>query len=184
MTVELNKTTKPRTKKITLKSLEKKFNEVSKMQSYLIDTETNEAIKYYEKFDNKKIEELFKELTEALKHDEENELHFFIEDEMSIQYILFLVIKKFTDLGDIIPNDLSNQIPIFEKLVSIGLYEKILNEVLDPSEVSRVLDKFVDFTSLVPKLVELGDKAKNDMLDTVESDVIKNKLKQVADVDA
>ena len=98
-----------------------------------------------------------KEAYSNLEYDEKHKLNFFKNDEIFIQYIFFLTIKHMTNLQDEIPPTLDKQIHIFNQLIAIGLFEEMFNNVFDPNEVSKILERFGTFASLATQIAELED---------------------------
>lgn len=181
MTTEPIKSTqpkKPRAKKLSLKVLEKNYNEINTYSTHVIDEKQNITIKYYRIFDNAKIELLIKEASVNLEYDTQNKIGFFKEDERMIQYLLFLTIRYFTELYNEIPATLEEQLPIFNQLISTGVFEEIINNAFDPNETGRVIERFTSFISLVSQVAELESETRLRASESVQHPLMKKKLEE------
>lgn len=170
-----SKPVKPRQKTLNLKNLEKQFNDLNKRTTFVVDEETNTVIKYNEKFDEVKIQELFKTAYEHLIHVEENDLNFLKTDEEFIQYIQFLTILKFSNLGDEISYDFETCVNVMDWVVSTGLFHLFYQELFDGNEVIKILDRLEEYMKAVNEVYQLEKKTKKEMLEKVENEEILNR---------
>jgi len=164
--------TKPkqvRQKPISLAQIKKQQKEINTMSTYVLDSETNTVLKYYEKFDNLLIEELLTELHENVLFADKHNIDFFNDESIFLKYVYFLLIKKFTHLGKDIPDTLPEQIPVISTLISTGLFETIFEHCFDPEEVARVIEKFQQFTILAEQLISLNQFAKQELEEKVDN---------------
>lgn len=170
---------KPRTKKFGLKSVEKQFKAINTYSNYEVTVNgTKETIKYFRIFDNDKIDELLKEAAQNLDYDTEHKIGFFVEDGRLFHYLLFLTIRYFTELYDEIPSKLDEQIPLFHQFKSTGLYEDLINNMFDPEETGRVIERFTEFIMLTEKVAEIEAQTRQKALQTVQHPQMKKKLEE------
>lgn len=171
------KITKPRVKPITLKNIQKQQKKINQWTTYVLDEKTNTVLKYYEVFDNHKIEELLTEAYEKIQYAEANDIELFTDDSRFMQFIYFLLIKHFTHLGDQIPDNLEGQIQAMDSLVSTGLFEEIFNNILDSNEVLRVVERFQEFQALVIQMGNVLLDAQKELDEKVVNKEIFNTIK-------
>lgn len=170
---------KPRQKQIKLSHIAKQYSDVNKMSTHILNEEENITIKYFDKFDEKRIQNVMKEANSSLLQDKEQNLNFFKnDDEVFIQYVLFLVIKHFTNLEKEIPDSLAEQINIFNQIISIGLFEEMFNEVFPPDQVSIVLERIGNFAQLSQQIAETETETRLKAIETVQHPVVKKKLQE------
>ena len=165
-----------RKKKVSLKDIEKQYKSVTTLSTHVINKEENIVIQYYKVFDNTRIEAIMKEAYSNIEYDEKHKLNFFINDEIFIQYIFFLTIKHMTNLHDEIPSTLDKQINIFNQLIAIGLFEEMFNNVFDPNEVSKILERFGSFASMATQIAELENDTRSKANQTVIHPLMQKKL--------
>jgi hypothetical protein len=150
---------KPRAKTIGLKAIEKQYKDINKMESFTLDEEQNLQIKYYAVFPESKIQELLVEANNSLTYVSENELDFFNDNEEFIKYIYFLIIRKFTSLESEIPeNDFPAHVNIMNQIIDVGLFNKIFDEILDQSEVFRIVERLQQFVEMTARISEMTQK--------------------------
>lgn len=169
---------KPRQKPLKLKDIQKTYAKMNTYKTHILNEEDNTVIKYYEIFDNKKIEELLKQLFNSLQFDNEHKINFFNEDEKLIQYVMFLILKNFTNLDKEIPEELDAQIPIFNQIISVGLFEEMFNNVFPPEQVSIVLERIGTFANLANQAALIQSEIRQNISESVQSPVIKKKLEE------
>lgn len=149
---------KPRQKQIKLSHIESQHKQINKMNTYTLDEEKNLVIKYYSIFPESKIEELLKELNEAILYTEENKLSFFKTDEQFYKYLHLLIIRKMTSLESEIPKDFSSQVSIMTQIIDIGLFRTLFDEVIDGNEVLKVIERVEEMVTNVAKIAEATQK--------------------------
>lgn len=165
---------KPRQKSLTLKGVEKQYKELSKLSTFVIDPETNLVIKYYEKFDEIKIQELLQFAYEHLTYAQENKLDFFSSDGKFLEYIHYLIIMKFSNLGDDQPTDFESHKSIRDQIISTGLFNLFFESIFDGNEVIKIIERFEQFTSLVNQIANLEESSRNEVLSSVRNKEILN----------
>lgn len=168
------KQAKPRQKNLTLKTVEKQFKQLSKLSTYVINPDENLVVKYYEKFDEIKIQELLQTAYEHLSYVEENNLTFFTSDEQFLQYVHYLMIMKFSSLGDDQPTDFEPQVSIMNQIVSTGIFNLFYQSIFDGDEVMKVLERFEQFQTLVDKIVDLEASTREQIKSSVQNKEILN----------
>lgn len=150
---------KPRAKQIKLSHIESQQKSINRMETFILDEEQNLQIKYYPVFPETKIQEVLKEAYESITYVSENELSFFNEDSEFIKYVYFLIIRRMTSLEEEIPeNDFPAHVTIMNQIIDIGLFNRIFEDVLDQSEVFRVIEKLQQFVELTAKIDEIQRK--------------------------
>jgi len=163
-------------KPINFNDIEKKYAKVNSYETYVVDVETNSVIKYNPLFDKKKIQALKVELFEKLKYSKEQEINFLENDFEFYNYIYFLTIKYFTHFKDMIADDFETQIIQMEKLVSTGLFELILIDVLPEDEMQKVFDAVLDAIELAERAVAIEEQFKLDMKKKTSNPVVRERL--------
>jgi len=138
---------------IKLSELKKEYSKLNVMSTYKIE-DTDKIVKFYQRFDVKKIEELIKELYQDISYAKEKDIDFFNNDEEFIKYELFLIIKHFSHFKDEIGETFEEKIEAFNVLISTGLYDLFFDEIFEPSEVYEVLNKVGQVTENAMKLAD------------------------------
>lgn len=165
-----------RQKLINLKDIEKQFKQVNTFETYPLNDKDNSVIKFNPLFDHQIIEDLKNELFEKIKYSQEKKLGFLESDHEFFNYMYFLIIKYFTHFKDIISDDLETQIIQMEKMVSIGLFELIIKDVLPQEEVQLVFDVILDTIDSVEKLDAIEEQHKLNLAKEVKNPVIKKRV--------
>jgi hypothetical protein len=171
-----NQPKKKRQSNISLKSIQAKQKTINTYSTYLYDEESNTVIRYYEKFNPATTEKILKHAYENLLYAEKNNIDVFKNDISFLQYIYFLIVKFYSKLGNDLSDNLEEQIPQFISLIETGLFELFFSELFDPEEVLTVVDKIKSFMEITAQLAELDEQTRNQILESVESPVIKKKL--------
>lgn len=79
---------------------------------------------FYPKFSKRKITILISELADTIEYVQQNKLDFFQNDHELNNYILFLIIKHFTDLQtELKDKPIETHFATMNQLVDIGWYE-------------------------------------------------------------
>lgn len=176
---------KPRQKNISLKSVQKHHNEINTYSTFTINEDTNEVIKYYKEFDQKKIQALLTEAYEKLTYvHSDDEIEYFTNDEEFISFISYLTIKYFTHFYDELKDStFEDDIAAMNALISTGLYKTILNDILDGNEIVKVLETMNEFIEVASLAIEAETVSREQILSSVDSDFIKNKLETNSGLD-
>lgn len=163
---------------ITIKKNAEQKKKMNQLSTYILDTDhetnTNTIIKYYAEFDFKQIESLLEEAYTNVKYNEEENLGFFSTEMEFVSYVMWLISVRFTNLSKDVPTTLPEQIPIFLDMVSTGLLSRIHEEVLDSSEVYKIIDKLNQFTEIAARIADLEESTRNEILSTVQNKEILN----------
>lgn len=166
-------TKKMKNTSMTIKKNKAHKNRMDRMETYVLEADvennTNIIIKYYKEFNHNKINALLEEAYENLELDKKDNLGFFTDDAVFINYVMWLVAVRFTSLSKDVPKDLAEQVVIMSDMVSTGLLERIHNEVLDQAEVFKVIEKINSLT----KLAEDINKESQEIFEQLEN-VIEN----------
>lgn len=114
---------------------------------------TNKITLYYAKaLPQRKVDELFKELLNSVKFDAEHNIKFFSDDENVNKYLLYLIVKYFTNLEEaLVGQDLYVNIDTFNQLYDKGFLSKVL-VTLDEDEVGKVQEAYANLTRHVAKV--------------------------------
>lgn len=158
MTKENKKVTKTRNKKLTLNKIKKEYKKINTMSIFEHDPINKVNIKYYEVFPEDKIEELLVHSYETLEYIEKEKLEPFKTDGDFYKYIGFLIIKFFTELNNEIPNDFPSQIAILNQMISTGVYRKLMNDMFDVNEITKVYDRIAETSEKVIQLNQMVEK--------------------------
>lgn len=171
-------TKKMKNTSMTIKKNRTKKNRMDKMETYVLETDvennTNTVIKYYKLFNHNKINDLLKEAHENLELDKKEDLGFFTDDAVFINYVMWLVAVRFTSLSKDVPKDLKEQASIMEDMVGTGLLERIHDEVLDQSEVFKVVERINKLAQLTGDIERQSKEIFEQLEDTVENPEIFN----------
>lgn len=154
------KQSKPRQKQIKLSHIQKQHKQINKMETYVLDEEQNLIIKYYPIFPENKIEELLKELHEAILYCESENLDFFKSDDQLYKYLYLLITRKMTSLESEIPKDFPSQISILSQMIDIGLIRTLFDSVIDGNEVTEV---FARVDEMITNLVKIAEATQKEM---------------------
>ncbi len=148
---------------LKLAEVKKRVQELHKKQKFYLDKENDEFIYYYPKFSEKKINELLDELLITIKYCQENKLDKLNDDDRTLQYLQFLIIKHFTSLKEELDNkSFDIHFETKESLEETGLYRIFLDHMFDPSEVHDVLDRFNDIIKLGADILNELEKESED----------------------
>lgn len=167
MTNKTNKSTPKRQnkKQLSLTAISKSAKNINTLKEHIWDVETNTVIRYYERFDNNKIEELLNELYEDISYADSEGLKFFQDDSNMMKYLSILIVKFFTHLNKTIPKEFEKKIAYMNEMLTIGLVEELFDKCFIDSEVYKVFSKVIETANLNEKLVNLeletGAKMKN-----------------------
>ncbi|WP_338653349.1 hypothetical protein [Lysinibacillus sp. Y5S-8] len=149
--------------KLTLTDIRKNVEELNKKQKFYIDKDQGKFIYYYPKFSKRKITILINELSHTMSYVEQHKLDFFKNDGELNNYILFLIIKHFTDLqAELKDKSIETHFAIMNELVDIGWYELFLIEMFTPHEISNVLDELSKRLNLSIKYLTLEKELKGE----------------------
>ncbi|MEK4025517.1 hypothetical protein [Sporosarcina sp. FSL W7-1283] len=160
---------KPRAKTLNMKMIDKQFNDLSKLTTYTLDPKENLVVKYYEKFDEVKIQELLQLAYKHLEYVREKELPYFQSDDEFMIFVQYLIIYKFATVVDEESEDFEPHINIMNKLISTGLYRVFLEDIFDPNEVMKVLDRLKEFQNLIEKIGALTFETQKELESTLQN---------------
>lgn len=172
MSEKVKSPTRPRQKVLKLSNLEKQAKKLNVLTPFVINSETNEIVKYYEEFDELKIQELLVELNTHIQYDQENNIGYFEDNQKVIEYLNYLVIKFFSHFHDEIGSQFETNIVAFETLVRLGLFHKFHNEIFTPEQVAKVFDRFYERIELASKVIELDEADKQKLANLQNKDII------------
>lgn len=163
---------------MTIKKNRAHKNRIDKMDTYVLETDvesnTNTVIRYYKEFNHNKINDLLEEAYENLELDKREDLGFFTDDAVFINYVMWLVAVRFTSLSKDVSKDLKEQAPIMDEMVATGLLETIHDEVLDQSEVFKVIDRINKLAQITGDIERKSKEIFESLEDTVENPEIFN----------
>ena len=172
MSEKVKSPTKPRQKVLKLSNLEKQAKKLNVLTPFVINSETNEIVKYYEEFDELKIQELLVELNTHIQYDQENNIGYFEDNQKVIEYLNYLVIKFFSHFHDEIGSQFETNIVAFETLVRLGLFHTFHNEIFNPEQVAKVFDRFYERIELASKVIELDEADKQKLANLQNKDIL------------
>lgn len=128
--------------KLTLADIQKNADALNKKQKFYIDQEQGKFIYFYPKFSKRKITILIGDLANTIEYVQQNKLDFFQNDNEINNYILFLIIKHFTDLQtELKDKPIETHFATMNNLVDIGWYEVFLTKMFTMQEISNVLEE-------------------------------------------
>lgn len=142
--------------KLSLVDVQKNADTLNKKQKFYIDQEQGKFIYFYPKFSKRKITILISELADTIEYVHQNKLDFFQNDHELNNYILFLIIKHFTDLqAELKDKPIETHFATMNQLVDIGWYEVFLTEMFTMNEISNVLDEINKRLTISFKYLEI-----------------------------
>ncbi|WP_144509976.1 hypothetical protein [Bacillus sp. FJAT-22090] len=175
---------KPRQKNIKLTDIQKQYKKVNTYKTHILNEKENKVIRYYEVFDETRIQELIKEAYEDVVYAEENGLNTFKDvgdvsgDMKFIKYIYFLIIKHMTELKNEIVGNLEEKSRLFNQIEAIGLFHELMENVFLPEEVSKVLERVGNFALLANQMTEKEKEERQKALESVQHPLMKKKLEE------
>lgn len=96
-----------------------------------------------------------------------------IDEATLTSYMYVLLLKEFTDLSDVISNDLERQLSVLRKLIELDMFESLM-EAFPTDEVKRVVDAMQEATKKINQNMDIYTKAINNInLDNPEVSMIK-----------
>lgn len=147
-------------KKLSIGSIEQEYQKTQEMVYYTL--QNGEEIGVYEVFSYDKINKLLEELHDYIVADSElenEEEKFFDEDGRLFQFTYYLAIKYFTDFGEQLPDGYEENLLLFDKMVGLGLFEEIINDVMPVEELGKVTEKIIDRHRVIVGLLESREVA-------------------------
>ncbi|MFJ7731162.1 hypothetical protein ACIQXF_04635 [Lysinibacillus sp. NPDC097231] len=148
--------------KLTLADIQKNADALNKKQKFYIDKDQGKFIYYYPKFSKRKITILISDLANTIEYVQQNKLDFFQNDHELNNYILFLIIKHFTDLqSELKDKPIETHFATMNHLVDIGWYELFLTDMFTIHEISNVLEEISKRLNLSIKYLELEKELTN-----------------------
>ncbi|MFJ6207291.1 hypothetical protein [Lysinibacillus sp. NPDC092081] len=142
--------------KLSLADIQKNADALNKKQKFNIDQEQGKFIYFYPKFSKRKITILISELADTIEYVQRNKLDFFQNDHELNNYILFLIIKHFTDLQtELKDKPIETHFATMNQLVDIGWYEVFLTEMFTMNEISNVLEEINKRLNISFKYLEI-----------------------------
>lgn len=164
--------TRPRQKLAKFSNLEKQVKKLNTLTPFVINSETNEIVKYNEEFDEIKIQDLLVELNTHIQYDQENNIGYFENNEKVINYINFLICKYFSHFYDEIGSQFETNIAAFKTLVRLGLFHKFHNDIFNPEQVAKVFDRFYERIELAAKVIELDPETQEKLTNLQNKDIL------------
>lgn len=133
--------------KLTLKDLQKELLDVSVISEFPL--ENGKVIKYHKLFDGVDIKELLKEIVLDMKYADSKNYDFFNNDGEFLNYILLLIIKRFSHLGDEIGESFEEKIEALDVMTRLSYFNLFFEEIFLKDEVAKVIEevnKVIDFS--------------------------------------
>jgi hypothetical protein len=121
--------------------------------------EDGKILKFFVHFRPSKIEEMLEEMAKQLNYANEKGIE--LEDKFIFNYVHFLCIKYFTDLGKDIADDFETQLKQMEWLVDCKYFKPMVEEMFLKEELQKVWDKMTDVLSRYQLLEKLTIEAQN-----------------------
>ncbi|EON72841.1 hypothetical protein [Lysinibacillus sphaericus] len=160
--------------KLTLADIQQNADELNKKQKFHIDKDQGKFIYYYPKFSKRKVTILINDLASTIDYVQQNNLDFFKNDHELQHYVLFLVIKHFTDLKtELKDKPIESHFATMNNLVEIGWYDLFLTEMFTMQEISKVLEEISKRLNLSMQFLELEKELINKIESTDKDKLIK-----------
>lgn len=166
----------PKAKPIKLTDIKKQVKAMNTFKSYVVNSEKNEVINYYEKFDKLKVQELLTKLYERLAYVEKENLNFFKTEMEFMRYLQGLIVLKFTHLGEQVGDSFEEEVEAIDYLVSKGYFKLIMDDLFDGNEVVEVIETMKKFIETVALALEHEEKTRKEIEDKVENKFILKKV--------
>lgn len=142
--------------KLTLADIQKNADELNKKQKFYIDKNIGKFIYYYPKFSKRKKTMLINDLASTFEYAQQKNLDFFKNDHELQHYILFLIIKHFTELkAELKDKSIETHFATMHNLVEIGWYDVFLLEMFSVQEISSVLEEINKQLNISIQFLEL-----------------------------
>lgn len=167
---------KSRKKHITLPTLLKQSKKIDDYAEYVVDANKNEVIKYHKVFSETLINELIQELYEHLLFEVENGTTHLKTDADMISYVDFLIIKYFTDFKEHMSKDLDENIQVKQFLEKNKIFIELQQFLFSSDNISRVFDKMYEHIEQVAKLENMNKETLDQLVDMVNTPLLKDKL--------
>lgn len=141
-------------KQLSLTAMKDTYRDINRYKEHVWDAETKTVIKYHERFDKNKIEELLVELYQDIEHAENENYKFFHKDENMMKYTSLLIIKHFTHFRKSIPDDFDKKLQYMKEMIGMGLVELMFDELFLEEEVQKVFEKIVETAALAERVTQ------------------------------
>lgn len=164
----------PTPKLITVESLLEQAKSVDDYTLHILNKKTNEAVQYNEVFSETKIEQLVQELFNHMKQDIEKGLGFFINYQVIITYVNFLIIKYFTNLNTVLSDSLEENIIVIEQLRKINYFKVLFSEVFDNEQVIRVYESVHEGFDNFIKLSSMKESQLKELAEVLQTPTLKS----------
>lgn len=142
--------------KLTLVDIQKNADELNKKQKFYIDKNLGKFIYYYPKFSKRRKTMLINDLASTFEYVQQNNLDFFKNDHELQHYILFLIIKHFTELkAELKDKSIETHFATMHNLVELGWYDLFLMDMFSVQEISHVLEEISKQFNISIQFLEL-----------------------------
>ena len=163
-----------RKKKLNIDDLMKDDKAYQKEAPIKIDNKV--TLYYCKKFGQTKIDEVLTELADTVNFTLENNDVEDMDDASVLMYLNFLIVKHFTNLQEaMVGLDYYQNIEASVKAYDKG-WVNIVIDAMDVLEVSKVYDKFYELVQSADQIRKMSDKAQQELIETVQSNLLKKKL--------
>lgn len=170
--------TNNKTSKLTLNDIKQSVKLLDTRRKFVIDDEKH--IMYNPVFDMLKVRDLLKDLSEHVTLDmTEYDGKMFEYDIDLNEYILFLIIKHFSEVGQLLENsDFKEHLHIYEGIKRNGMYDKFLMEMFDLSEIMKVQDEIQKRLNISVQLMKVEAETKSELSQKLRSHMLMVEEKQ------
>lgn len=166
--------TKNNGSKLTLNDIKDSITLLETKRKFIIDKETGKFVMYNPRFDMLKIQDLLKDLTTHVEMDmAELDGQMFEYDIDVNEYILFLIIKHFSEVGQLLTDsDFKEHLHIFEGMKRNGMYDMFLMEMFDLTEIMKVQDEIQKRLNLGVQLMKVEADTKSELSKRLQSQIL------------
>ncbi|WAX16593.1 hypothetical protein LC76P1_00156 [Lysinibacillus phage LC76P1] len=166
--------------KLTLQDIKENITLLDTLRPFVIDEKTGKYIMYNPLFDMVKVQALLKDLSDHMQYDmTELDGKMFEYDIDVNEYILFLIIKHYSEMGQLLEGqDFKEHLHIFEGIKRNGMYDKFLMEMFDLTEIMKVQDEIQKRLNLSVQLMKVEAETKSELSKKLRSHMLMVKEKE------
>lgn len=148
-------------KSLTVSSLTTHSKELDKKDSVMVYSNLGEAFKLdiYKKFKHTKKVECLADMMNTFKRCTDAGIEI---EKIMREFLILMVIKHFTSLGETIPEDPAKFVDVLTKLIDLELLTKIFEE-LDQYEVNELINMFLQVVTETKEYAEITAEIVNAM---------------------
>lgn len=172
--------TNNKTTKLSLNDIKESVKLLDTRRKFVIDEENGKHIMYNPVFDMLKVRDLLKDLSDHVILDvQELDGKMFEYDIDLNEYVLFLIIKHFSEVGQLLEkSDFKEHLHIYESIKRNGMYDKFLMEMFDLSEILKVQAEIEKRLNVSVQLMKVEAETKSELSKKLRSHMLSVEAKE------